>query len=81
MPDVIEFVVNGQSLSLSHQAVVEAIKGVPPEHIRSHIVDVAGTRYPVKQVFEAATGLDRLDFTSAVARRQLARLGFEVGRS
>ena len=29
MPDVIEFVVNGQPLSLSHQAVVEAIKGVP----------------------------------------------------
>lgn len=81
MADVIEFVVNGQSLSLSHQDVVEAIKGVRPEPIRSHTVEVEGTLYPVKQVFEAATRLDRLDFTSAVARRQLVRLGFEVGRS
>lgn len=81
MPDVIEFVVNGRPLKLSHQAVVDAMKGVRPEPIRSHTVAVDGTQYPVKQVFAVATGLDRLDFTSAVARRQLARVGFEVGRS
>jgi hypothetical protein len=81
MPEEIEFVVNGRSLALSHQAVVDAMKGVTPEPIRSHTVAVDGTRYPVKQVFEEATGLDRLDFTSAVARRQLVKLGFDVGRS
>jgi len=32
-------------------------------------------------VFELATGLDRLDFTSATARRHLARLGFTLART
>jgi hypothetical protein len=32
-------------------------------------------------VFELATGLDRLDFTSATARRHLARLGFTLSRT
>lgn len=81
MPESVEFVVNGETLALSRSAVTHAMRGVAPEPIRSHSVDVAGNRYPVKQVFGVVTGLDRLDFTSAVARRQLARLGFEVERS
>jgi hypothetical protein len=81
VPESVEFVVNGEILALSRAGVTRAMRGVAPEPIRSHSVDVAGIRYPVKQVFGVVTGLDRLDFTSAVARRQLARLGFEVERS
>jgi hypothetical protein len=44
-------------------------------------VQVGGVRYPVKQVFALVTGLDRLDFTSAIARRNLGKLGFELARS
>lgn len=57
------------------------MSGVEPETIRSHAVDVKGVSYPVKQVFAAVTGLDRLDFTSAVARRHLLNLGFRVERA
>lgn len=81
MPDAIEFVVNGESLALTRDGVLEAMRGIAAEPVRNHSVSVGGVSFPVKQVFECATGLDRLDFTSAVARRNLARLGFEVKRS
>ena len=81
MTDSVEFVVNGETVALSRSGVTRAMRGVAAEPIRSHSVAVGGVRYPVKQVFQVATGLDRLDFTSAVARRQLSRLGFEVERS
>jgi len=57
------------------------MRNVEPEPVRSHAVVVVGKRYPVKQVFAYSTGLDRLDFTSAVARRHLDRLGFELVRA
>jgi hypothetical protein len=34
--------------------------------------------YPVKQAFEAATGVQRRKFTTQTARRQFAALGFEL---
>jgi hypothetical protein len=80
VPDRIDFVVNRESVTLSRGEVERKMAGVMPEPIRSHAVVVSGVRYPVKQVFEAATGLDRLDFTSATARRHLGRLGFELAR-
>jgi hypothetical protein len=81
MTESIAFVVNGRSMTLTRTAVTAAMDGVEAEPIRSHQVSIDGRAYPVKQVFGQATGLDRLDFTSAVARRHLARLGFEVSRS
>ena len=78
--DRISFVVNGKSVTLSRQEVERRMAGVAPEVIRSHVVVVGKVRYPVKQVFEQVTGLDRLDFTSATARRHFAKLGFELAR-
>ena len=80
MPEQITFVVNGELLRLSRRDVESCIRGLSPEPIQRHAVEVGGTAYPVKQVFEVATGLDRLDFTSAVARRNLSRLGFVLVR-
>lgn len=80
MADTIEFTVNGKPFRLSRSAVTAALKGVDPEPIRAHGVEVGGKRYPVKQVFALATGLDRLDFTSAIARRNLGKLGFRLTR-
>ncbi len=80
MAEHVEFTVNGRAYSVSREDVVRALKGVPAEPVRSHAVTVTGVRYPVKQAFAAVTGLDRLDFTSAVARRNLDKLGFELHR-
>jgi len=81
MPDNITFIANGNSLSVARSDVEQAMRGVVPEPLRSLVVDVGGTLYPVKQVFEAVTGMDRLDFTSATARRHLSKLGFAVSRT
>jgi len=79
--DNISFIVNGTSVTLARRDVERAMNGVLPEPVRNLVVEVGGTRYPVKQVFEAVTGLDRLDFTSATARRHLGKLGFAVSRT
>jgi 5-methylcytosine-specific restriction protein B len=81
MAGEIEFVVNGKPIALTRAAVSKAMRGVAAEPVKTHTVLVDGTRYPVKQVLGNATGLDRLDFTSATARRILTKLGFEVSRS
>lgn len=80
MADDLRFVVNGQAVRISREGVERAMEGIDPEPIRSHAVVVRGVRYPVKQVFATATGLDRLDFTSATARRHLANLNFKLLR-
>jgi hypothetical protein len=81
MADTIDFVVNGMPYQLSRADVITAAKKATPEPIRSHGVLIEGVEYPVKQVFQLATGIDRLDFTSQIARRQLGRLEFALRRS
>jgi hypothetical protein len=76
----VAFVVNGQRFTLSRAHVQAVMESVSPEPIQSHAVLVGRQKYPVKQVFALTTGLDRLDFTSSIARRQLGRLGFQLTR-
>lgn len=75
-----DFTINGQRISLEADDVRHAVKGVAPSAARSHVVDVEGVEYPVKQVFAEATGLDLLDFTTNQARRVLRKLGFSLRR-
>lgn len=74
------FRLGGQDVDVTPEAVLGALRDVPPETIRSHAVRIDGRLYPAKQAVAAATGLDRLDFTTVNARRVLQRLGFEVLR-
>lgn len=76
----VTFVLNGQAITLTREQVEAAAERVEPDPIRLHAVEVAGRVYPAKQIFAAATGLDRLDFTTLQARAQLIRLGFNVVR-
>jgi hypothetical protein len=79
-PDKITFTHRGKIHVLTKGQVVEAVRGVAPEAIRTHWAEIDGVRYPVKQVFARAAQLDRLDFATNQARDQLRRLGFAVGR-
>jgi hypothetical protein len=74
----IAFTADGRSFKLRTSQVTKAMAGVTPEPLRSHAVLVGGRWYPVKQVFERVTGLDRSDFISTTARRNLRKLGFEL---
>ena len=70
------FTVAGQSFDFTKEGVEASMRGVQPEAIRLHAVEVGGVVYPVKQVLERITKLDRLDFTSTTARRVVGKLGF-----
>lgn len=76
----IEFTHKGIRYRLSREQVIRKLRGVTPERVHSHAVEIERTLYPVKQVFSQAIGLDRLDFTTAEARSVLQRLGFAVRR-
>lgn len=76
----ITFTHGGKVYTLTKGQVVQSVRGVTPEQIRAHWVDINGVQYPVKQVFAKATRLDRLDFATNQARNHLRRLGFVVGR-
>jgi len=49
--------------SSAREHVERALRGQTPERLHTHAVEVNGKSWPPKQAFEAATGLDRLDFT------------------
>ena len=72
------FTMDGRRFVVRRSQVVKAMAGVPAEPVRSHAVEVGGVWYPVKQVVERATGVDRSDFISTAARRQLKKLGFTL---
>lgn len=76
----ISFVINGAQMELDEEQVRAAVAGLSAEPARTHMITVGDDDYPVKQVFSAATGLDRLDFTTNQARSVLKRLGFVVSR-
>lgn len=75
-----DFTINGKRLTLDATDVRVAVEGVMPGSVRSHVVEIDGIEYPVKQAFAEATGLDLLDFTTNHARNVLRRLGFNVVR-
>ena len=72
-----EFIVDGERYSLTKQEVEARMRGVEPGHIYQYAVEVNDARYPVKQVFRVATGLEH--FTTQRARDVLRRLGFFDG--
>jgi hypothetical protein len=76
----VSFQLNGKQWTLTESEIEDAIKNLVPEPPRAHIVEVSGKSFPVKQVFSAATGLDRLDFTTNQARTVFKRLGLVVAR-
>ncbi|MGY1915859.1 DUF6884 domain-containing protein [Blastococcus sp. SYSU DS0973] len=71
-----EFVQEGARYSLDAEAVRAALRGAAPDEVRTHWVDVEGTRWPPKQVLALATGMERSAFTSHRALDVLGRLGF-----
>lgn len=58
------FTVAGRRFMLEREQVEAAVADKLPEPLREHFVVVGGRRYPPKQVLEAATGVDRADFTT-----------------
>jgi Holliday junction resolvase-like predicted endonuclease len=77
-PAVVRFTLNGLRYELSRAQVDERLAGAIPDAIQKHALRINGTWYPVRQAFAVATGLPRTEFTSHIARRHLAALGYEL---
>ena len=73
-----DFTVQGRRIRATREGVEKALEGVQPEAVREHAVVIGGQRYPVRQAFAVALGLERPQFTTRTAQRVLQRLGFEL---
>lgn len=69
-----DFIFRGERYSLTRGQVEARMRGVAPDTIYQHAVEVNGVRYPVKQVFRVATGARSVNTDRA--RNILGRLGF-----
>jgi serine/threonine protein kinase len=74
------FTLNGKQYELTANEVRYRLRDVQPEVIQAYGVRVGSRLYPVKQAFQTATGIPRAEFTTQIARRHLAALGFEIIR-
>ena len=57
------------------------MRGVRPEPIREHLVEMLNTVYPPKQVLATVSGWERTSFTTMEAQRVLTRAGFVCRRA
>ncbi len=73
---VLRFTVGGRSLELTQEQVITKLRGVHPEPIHVHLVEVGGLEYPPKQVLAVVTGWGRQSYTTMEAQRVLGRLDF-----
>jgi hypothetical protein len=73
--------VGGRPFDFSRQEIERRMRGVQPEPIREHLVEVLNTAYPPKQVLATVTGWDRTSFTTMEAQRVLSRVGFVCRRA
>ncbi len=76
-----KFVVGGRPLTLTLEQVAEKMRGVEPEPVREHLVEVHRTVFPPKQVLATITGWDRSTFTTMEAQRVLNRVGLVCRRA
>jgi hypothetical protein len=73
--------VSGRRREITEQEVISKMRGVESEPIREHLVEIAGTAYPPKQVLETVTDWNRRSFTSLEAVRVLTSVGFVCRRA
>lgn len=78
---MVRVTVGGREREIIKEEVIHKMRGVEPQPVREHLVDIAGTLYPPKQVLETVTDWDRRSFTSLEAVRVLTRIGFLCRRA
>ena len=61
---------------LTRSGVLEAMRGVKPEHAVGESVIIGRRTYPVKQVGQVVTRQDRRDFSAGEVLRAMTQLGF-----
>lgn len=76
-----KFTVEGREFVGTREGVESALKGVKPESVYVHSVEVNGQDYPVTQALAVAFGLPREDCPTHGSRRVFRHLGFTLKAS
>ena len=81
MEQAFRFTLKGRHIEARTEDVERALRGVAPERVRRHAVEIGRVRYPIKQAFAVAFGIDRSDFSAYWAQRVFLGLGFALSSS
>jgi len=81
MEQPFRFTLKGRQIEARAEEVVKALRGVAPERVRRHAVEIGRIRYPIKQAFAVAFGVERTDFSAYWAQRVFLGLGFPLSTS
>ena len=73
-------IVGGRPFDHDQESIERAMRDVEPEPLREHLVEVAGTAFPPKQVVAQVTAWARQSFTTMEAQRALSRAGLACRR-
>lgn len=78
---MVRAIIGGRPFDFTSEEIERRMKGVRPEPVREHLVEMLNTVYPPKQVLATVTGWDRTTFTTMEAQRVLTRAGFVCRRA
>jgi hypothetical protein len=74
----VKFTLRGRAFEKRKEDVSKAAKGLNPGRIQKYSTVVNGTRFPIRQLVTALTGVPTIEITSQDAYRILQKLGLEI---
>jgi hypothetical protein len=74
----VKFTLRGRSFEKEKADVTRAAKDLTPGRIQKYSVVLNGTRFPIRQLVSALTGVPTIEITSQDAYRILQKFGFEI---
>jgi hypothetical protein len=74
----IRFTLRGHVFEKGKEDVSKAARGLNPGRIQKYSTVVNGTRFPIRQLVAALTGVPTIEITSQDAYRILQKFGLEI---
>ena len=74
----VKFTLRGRAFDKAKEDVVSAAKGLTPGRVQKYSAVVSGTRFPIRQLVSALTGVPTIEITSQDAYRILQKFGFDI---
>jgi len=74
----VKFTLRGRPFEKEKGDVAKAAKGLTPGRVQKYSTVVNGTRFPIRQLVGALTGVPTIEITSQDAYRILQKFGFEI---
>lgn len=75
---IVKFTLRGRAFEKGKEDLTRAAKGLNPGRIQKYSAVVNGTRFPIRQLVSALTGIPTIEITSQDAYRILQKFGLEI---